>query len=285
MAVAGDFWSYQQGNWNTTKLALRCISFVLSIIIIGLSVNTSLRLLGWPAFAFYYLLDWWFALPITLIALALDFAELLSSFLRKRNPGLPPGLHIGIELVLLGGNIVALVFLGGSVPGEDYSPYEPSPVFIRPEKIATLAFIGIFTIVRFILFVTACVDTHRYQTAVQVEMIVQALRRQNINDPAAAALAHNVVYNNREPIALPEYPQIYRPSQEHYGPPEQYPVLPENQKFLGATSRESEEPILLTIEEGCGYEDISDAEDARNPHFTNIAINKGWPNTSNRLRM
>ncbi|KAI0975781.1 hypothetical protein F4678DRAFT_457134 [Xylaria arbuscula] len=237
MAAADDFRSYHQGSWNTTKFVLRCISLVLSIIIIGLSVNTSLRLLGWPTFTYYFLLDWWFALPITLIAIALDFAELLSSFLRKRNPGLPPGLHIGIELVLLGGNIVALVFLGSSIPSEDYSPYDISPKFIRPEKIAVLTFIGIFTIVRFILFVTACVDTHRYQTAVQVEMIVQALRRQNINDPAAAALAHNVVYNNnREPIPLPEYPQVYRPSQEHYGPPEHYPVLQENQKFLGDMS-------------------------------------------------
>ncbi|KAI0434821.1 hypothetical protein F5Y09DRAFT_189541 [Xylaria sp. FL1042] len=233
MAHEGSFWSHHQGRWNATKFVLRSISFVLSIIIIGLSVNTSIRLLEWPAYADWIRLDWWFSLPVTLLSIALDFAELLFSFLWKRNPGLPPGWHIGIELVLLGGNIVALIFLAGSIPVRSFDPFDDSPYFLRSIKIATLAFIGIFTIIRFILFVIASVDTHRYHTAAQVEMIVQALRQQNIQDPATAALVHNAMYPNRPPIPLQEYPQTHRPSQEPYYKPEYYPELPENQKFLG----------------------------------------------------
>ncbi|KAI0805491.1 hypothetical protein GGR55DRAFT_279199 [Xylaria sp. FL0064] len=232
MAHEGGFWSHHQGSWNATKFVLRSISFVLSIIIIGLSVNTGIRLLDWPDYSFWILLDWWFTLPITLLSIALDSAEFLCCFLRKRNPGLPPGWHIGVELVLLGGNIVALVWLARALPSINFNPYGVSPYFLRSIKVATIAFVAIFTIIRFILFVIACVDTHRYHTAVQVEMIVQALRQQNIQDPATAALVHNAMYPNRPPIPLPEYPPPHRPSQEPYYKPEYYPELPENQKFL-----------------------------------------------------
>ncbi|KAI0913766.1 hypothetical protein F4823DRAFT_501635 [Ustulina deusta] len=232
MAHEGGFWSSHQGTWNATKLILRSISFVVSIIIIVVSVDVSVRLLEWSDYAVYVLLDLWFALPITFFSIALDGAELAFSFLWKRNPGLPPGWHIGTELALLGGNIVALIFLSNSIPGGYDYQYGDALALIRPLKITTISFVAFFSIVRFVLFVIACVDTHRYHTAAQVEMIVRALRQQNINDPASAALVHNAMHPNRQPIPLQEFPLMQRPSQEPYNKPEFYPELPENQKFL-----------------------------------------------------
>ncbi|KAI1427382.1 hypothetical protein F5Y12DRAFT_712187 [Xylaria sp. FL1777] len=232
MAHEGDFWSCHQGSWNKTKFVLRSISFVASIIIIGVSINTSIRLVNWAGYEYYILLDWWFTLAVTLLSIALDFSELSFSFLWKRNPGLPPGWHIGIELVLLGGNIVGLVFIIGAIPQDNQFLFDNPPQFIRPLRITTIAFLALFTAVRFILFVIACVDTHRYHAAAQVEMIVQALRQQNINDPATTALVHNAIQPNRPPITLQEYPYMQRPSYEPRSQPELYPELSENQKFL-----------------------------------------------------
>lgn len=50
------------------KLVMRCISFVISIVMIGLSVNASIRLMEWSGYAdfggSYTYLTWWFAVPV-----------------------------------------------------------------------------------------------------------------------------------------------------------------------------------------------------------------------------
>ncbi|KAJ8133495.1 hypothetical protein O1611_g129 [Lasiodiplodia mahajangana] len=240
MANEGGLWSHHQGGWNVTKLVLRCLSFVLSIVIIGLSVNEGIRLSGASDARRFYT-SWWFTLPLALISIGVDGAELIFGFLWKRNPGIHPGWHIGIELVLLGGNIVALIFISSTIPGY-YGYYYDDPNFARAIShllIVTVAFVGIFTVNRFILFVIACVDTHRYHTAAQVQLIVQTLRQQNLNDPATAAIIHqyNSLYpanytNNPQHIPIPDHPQMARPPYEPSDEVTLYPELPENQKFL-----------------------------------------------------
>ncbi|KAI1120772.1 hypothetical protein F5Y10DRAFT_117242 [Nemania abortiva] len=232
MADKGELWSYHQGRWNATKLALRCLSFVLSIVIIGLSANQGVRVSNLSEDHWGFYINWYFTLPITLISIGTDGTELMFSFLWKRNPGLHPGWHIGIELALLGGNIVALIFISTTIPGDYTYYYFPDfPRDLGHIIIATVAFLGIFTVNRFILFVIACVDTHRYHTAAQVQLIVQTLRQQNLNDPTTAAIIHNSMYptNNSKPVPLQDLPQAVRPSDEAT----LYPELPENQKFLG----------------------------------------------------
>ncbi|GAW15626.1 hypothetical protein ANO14919_050430 [Xylariales sp. No.14919] len=229
----GDFWSYHQGRWNATKLGFRCFSFVVSIIIIGIAVNDSLRILEWSN-DYGFLLDWYFTLPVTLFSITLDSIELAFTAFWKRNPGLHPGFHIGTELALLGGNITAFIFLSSSIPTENDYYYIPSlSREVRPLKIAVLSFLGVFTTTRFILFVMGSVDTHRHHTAAQVEMIVRALRQQNIDGPVSAAQVHNAIHPNRQPIPLQEFPPAIRPSQDTYNKPEYYRELPDNQKFLG----------------------------------------------------
>ncbi|TRX98479.1 hypothetical protein FHL15_000553 [Xylaria flabelliformis] len=238
MADEGSWWSYHRGKWNATKLILRCSSFVFGIIIIGLSVNNGVRVRNWVEYEDYFRIDWWFTLPVTLLSIVVDCAELISIFLRKRNPGIPPGWHIGIELVLLGGNIVALVFIASLIPPDAGFAYgAQAPLSLRPFQIASVSFLGIFTVVRFILFVIACVDTHRYHTAAQVEAIVQALRRTNIDDARTAAIIHNLSYptnhiDYRQPASSNEFPYTMRPTQDLSDESTLYRELPDNQKFL-----------------------------------------------------
>ncbi|KAI0096780.1 hypothetical protein GGR51DRAFT_553371 [Nemania sp. FL0031] len=237
--MGGRLWSHHQGGWNVTKLVLRCFSFVLSIIIIALSVNEGIRVSnGFNYRSGFFYINWWFTLPVSLISIVADGADLLFGFLWKRNPGIHPGWHIGLELVILGGNIVSLVFISSTIPG--YYGYNYDDSFYLTTShivIATVAFVGIFTINRFILFVIACVDTHRYHTAAQVQLIVQTLRQQNLNDPTTAAIIHNSLYpasytKSPQPAYIQDHPPMARPP---YRPSDEvtlYPELPENQKFL-----------------------------------------------------
>ncbi|KAI1156274.1 hypothetical protein F4825DRAFT_404656, partial [Nemania diffusa] len=238
MANEGGLWSYHRGRWNTTKFVLRCLSFVLSIGIIGVSVNEGIRVLGLPGYGWRFYVDWWFTLPIALISIGVDCAELTFSFLWKRNPGLHPGWHIGIELALLGGNLVALIFISSTIPSEGAYYYDPNlPRFLQSLAVAVVTLLGIFTINRFVLFVIACVDTHRYHTAAQVELIVQTLRQQNLNDPTTAAIIHNAMYptsyiNHRQSIPLQELPKTTSSAHDHSDGSTLQPELPENHKFL-----------------------------------------------------
>ncbi|KAI3327114.1 hypothetical protein HD806DRAFT_383224 [Xylariaceae sp. AK1471] len=254
MANAATLLSCHRGRWNVIKLCLRCISFVLSILIIGLSVNEGIRKRSWyeshpGGSPFGY--AWWFCLPITLLSISLDGYELTSTVIRKRSPGIHPGWHVGVEIVLLGGNIVALIFISSQfsefanwdvyVYGQSYFP----PISLRPLKIAIVAVVGVFTLIRFILFIFACVDTERYLTTARVELIVQVLRQQNINgDPAAAPIINNSIHpqvtqhRNQayydKPTSLEGPPHtIWSPTQLS-SEPAFYPELPENTKFLAA---------------------------------------------------
>ncbi|KAI0521600.1 hypothetical protein F5B22DRAFT_544619 [Xylaria bambusicola] len=232
----GSFLSNHQGRWNVTKLVLRSISFFIGIIIIGLSAGDGVHIL---TVGDDYLLDWAYTFPVVFVTFATDAVELGLGFLWKRNPGIRPGWHIGAELVLLGGNVVALYLLSQRFP-PDYGWFNGNRIYstIRSIKAALIAFESILAIDRFILFVMACVDTHIYHTAVQVQMIVQALRQQNANDPTTAGLVNNAMYLEQQGIPTHGYQQMPRPSHEPYPTPEYYRELPDNQKFQGDIRRQ-----------------------------------------------
>jgi hypothetical protein len=223
------------------KLVLRCASFVISIVMIGLSVNASIRLMNWPGFenfgGSYTYLTWWFTVPVAIISILLDLTELIVSVVRKHNPGLHPGWHIGGELVLLGGNITALIFTSIMIPSRDlyYVVFNP-PLIVYGLTIAVISFLGLFTLLRFALFVIASIDTHRYHTAAQVRLIVQALRQQNFDDPTTAAAIQKSLYPKNSINHYPQTPfqdfqqtQFPHESGNQSGP---YRELPDNDKFL-----------------------------------------------------
>ncbi|KAI1203508.1 hypothetical protein F5X97DRAFT_283165 [Nemania serpens] len=245
MANKGGLWSYHQGRWNITKLVLRSISLVLGFALVGVSVPDALLVSEWSGYNSYPTPDWWFILPIIIVSTGLDCAELASSIVWKRNPGLHPGCHIAGELVILGGNLVAFSFISPSVDISTTWYYDSTfPRAVGPLKAALIAFLGLFTADRFILFVIACVDTHRHHATAQVELIVKALRQHNIGDhnirdPATAEIIHNSLYppshpNNRQPVPVHEFPPKTRPVHEPGDDAIFYRELPDNQKFLGS---------------------------------------------------
>ncbi|KAI1181079.1 hypothetical protein F4777DRAFT_953 [Nemania sp. FL0916] len=241
VASKATWWSYHESGWNRSKLILRCCSFLLSIIVLGISAREGVRVDYWQNYDVYLYRDWLFTVPLTLFSIALDGVELVLGTLWKRNPGVHPGWHVGGELAILGGNITALIFLGSTVP-TNYDlfgqPFDPYPTEARNLMIGIIVFLGLFTADRFVLFVIACVDTHWHHTAAQVEFIVKTLRQQTANDPATAAIIHSLHPSNhigyRQPLQDLHLPQMAQPA---YKPnsgdnSEFYLELPENQKFL-----------------------------------------------------
>jgi hypothetical protein len=64
MANKGGLWPYHRGGWNATKLALRCFSFIVSLGVIGTSVNEGIRVANLPDYRWRFSIDWWITVPI-----------------------------------------------------------------------------------------------------------------------------------------------------------------------------------------------------------------------------
>jgi hypothetical protein len=87
------------------------------------------------------------------------------------------------------------------------------------------------------LFVIACLDTHSHTTNAQVQLIVQALRQQDNDKPAAY---NNTIFQQAiEQMNHPDYGRQnplqelpIRSPQELSNESGFYPELPGNQKFL-----------------------------------------------------
>ncbi|KAI8630804.1 hypothetical protein F5Y19DRAFT_426431 [Xylariaceae sp. FL1651] len=187
MAVIQYIKSHHQGSWNIAKLTLRCTSFVISVVLIGLSADEGVRTAIWvkatPQFYHFATPGWYFCLPIALYSIILDSTELICAFMRKRNPGISSGWHVGAELFLLGGYVVALSFLRFSLADNSdiYFKHIP-PKILASLDISLISFTAAFSAVRFVLFVMACIDTHRYNNATQIERILHALRQADIDE-------------------------------------------------------------------------------------------------------
>ncbi|KAI0201819.1 hypothetical protein F4808DRAFT_99592 [Astrocystis sublimbata] len=246
MAGKHNWWSYHQGPWNATKCILRCVSFVSIVIATGLTIENGVR----PGLPSRLGIDWWITLPYAIPSIIVDSIELTCSILRKRNPGIPPGWHIGAELVLIGGCLVALVFLSSAILSATYgyrsvdNPLAP-PLSFRSSQIADVTFIVLFLLVRVILLVFASVDTHRYRQAAEVKLIARALRRQNLDESLTAMILHNLT-NPKNPQSPKNQIDLEQPPPSHdfdfvhkmlpmpYPNDEsaQYRELPDNTKFL-----------------------------------------------------
>ncbi|KAI8633569.1 hypothetical protein F5Y19DRAFT_245524 [Xylariaceae sp. FL1651] len=199
MAGEADIESKHQRMWNITKIFLRCFSFILGVLMVGLSVNDGLRLQSWyesnrgsyhPRYPY-----WYFHLPIALVSAIVDCSEWLFTFIRKRTPGIPPGWHIGLELALLSASLVTLVFTKNLINNMAF-PYADGPIprHLQSLRIALLFITGLFSIVRFLLFTIACVDTHMYRRSMHKERVVRTLRELKIIEDVAADRADHLLY-------------------------------------------------------------------------------------------
>ncbi|KAI0389567.1 hypothetical protein F5Y17DRAFT_114399 [Xylariaceae sp. FL0594] len=242
------FLSYHQGPYNLTKLSLRILSGMLCVVLIGVSVEDSRR-----TYQSHVDRDdnpdsvtrsWWMTVPTVLIALGLDGIELTMSALRKQNPGIHPGWHIGIELVIWGGLSTTIGFGGIDLTITEY--WDPDvkvePDWVLSVKTALVSLLSVLFFIRVITFVFACIDTHRHVKATQLNMIMEALQRRNNYMAAGPSSTASFLHPPSGPplyqqaIDLQnEMSQAGKTTRRHDGPFGYNPELMEaNQKFLAS---------------------------------------------------
>ncbi|KAL7627395.1 hypothetical protein AAE478_001588 [Parahypoxylon ruwenzoriense] len=167
--------------WTVCKLILTILSTVLSIIILALACVFA----GEEGYADFTA---WYAIPITVIAILWNGAELITYGVRARKDvkrGIHPGAHVGMHLCFWLASIFAILFtvsLSISVQStiqhcaeadndrysyysycDDY--YYSNGSYMNDMYLPTLramaALFCLSTINHFVLFVFACIDTHK----------------------------------------------------------------------------------------------------------------------------
>ncbi|KAK6844165.1 hypothetical protein PG995_014275 [Apiospora arundinis] len=118
-------------KWYWAKLALTLASVLFSVILLGLGLGISLR----PTDTFYTGTYAWVIVPVVVVCIIWDLAELITLFTCGRHrkgdqqqpqqegqkqstarDGIHPGAHVGVDLVLwLAGIFVVLFTISGSV--------------------------------------------------------------------------------------------------------------------------------------------------------------------------
>ncbi|KAJ2893401.1 hypothetical protein MKZ38_008706 [Zalerion maritima] len=152
---------YQSPAWRKIKLAIRllCMAGTIAVIALGLqiAVEYNTKYGYWPRLILY-------TGPVTLVVTFWDLVEMLVACIRKSGRGMHPGAHVALELIwwtnLLYVSYVtiqaALILQNDGYPDNDD--------YYRRVAVSA-AVITTFCFFRFILFIRACVETHRRRMA------------------------------------------------------------------------------------------------------------------------
>ncbi|KAI0161734.1 hypothetical protein GGR52DRAFT_137964 [Hypoxylon sp. FL1284] len=167
--------------WTVTKLVLTIFTTMLGIIIIGLSCVFVAEEGDGAASAYY-------SLPIAVLSVLWNGAELITFCVRARKDvqrGIHPGAHVGMDLVFWIAGVFGVLFsvmvtisLEGMIMDcerakdssygywsycDDYHYQDDSYMndMYLPTLRAVVAMFCLFTITHFVLFVMACIETHR----------------------------------------------------------------------------------------------------------------------------
>lgn len=173
----------QSSAYIATRLGLTALSLVWGIVIIGL---TSALLSDGDSASNVA----WYAYPVSIVSVLWNAAELITYFVRKRKQvprGIHPGAHVGLHLILwlVGAFSILLTttvlysamyglrscqhqdddpdsysYYGYSYCGE-FQPYDHYESSVLPAIRGLLAIFALWTINHFVLFVLACIDTHK----------------------------------------------------------------------------------------------------------------------------
>lgn len=158
-------------RWNIAKMALRGSDLVSAIIVVALSI--------------YYLFTWYnlwisviFTLPASGAVFIWEVAELITLCARGGRTGIHPGAHVGLHLVFWMYLLVGLVFFGiwGAPRAiDDYSYYYYSvETPAAGPAYALMVFMAIMTILNFVLFVRACVETAQINRQARTVFMIPA---------------------------------------------------------------------------------------------------------------
>ncbi|KAH6678776.1 hypothetical protein F5X68DRAFT_263771 [Plectosphaerella plurivora] len=158
-------------RWNIAKMVLRGSDIVSAIIVLALSI--------YYLFAFYNLwLSIIFTLPASGAVLIWEVAELITLCARGGRTGIHPGAHVGLHLVfwmyLLVGLVFFAIFAAYNVIDEySYYYYDLDTPTAGPAY-AIMAFLAIMTILNFVLFVRACVETAQINRQARTVFMIPA---------------------------------------------------------------------------------------------------------------
>ncbi|MCJ1450046.1 hypothetical protein MMC28_000374 [Mycoblastus sanguinarius] len=196
------------------KLGIRAAStFFAFIAMILFAVTTSLSITNYGGN------DWTDGLPLAPVLLALIYNPLYL-FLLVRRHGRPihPGWHVAVDLLIWGLAIPAIVFsvgvgwfwvwqpvildVDGFVPCDDWNYWseecQPLIYTLGRMEIAANVFLAFILIIHFILFVFACIATHKWRKASKRS----AAERRNIE----------LQYHRSPEEHLSQQPPAYTPS-------------------------------------------------------------------------
>ncbi|OTA58449.1 hypothetical protein K449DRAFT_385859 [Hypoxylon sp. EC38] len=226
-------------SWTTSKLILTIFLVVVAIIILALScvfVNED----GDAQWSAAY------ALPISILSILWNGAELITFAVRSRKDvkrGIHPGAHVGLHLCFWIASVFGVLFTVGmsisvqavlrdcaEMANSRYTYYSycdedgyQNPDYINgtylPMLRAMTALFCMMTVVHFVLFVVACIDTHKRNLLRPAGFVMPAVPPAGVYYPPPPPAVPGVA---PYPYAMPVPPMP--PQQMHYAP--QQPNMP-----------------------------------------------------------
>ncbi|KAI1081807.1 hypothetical protein F5B20DRAFT_58171 [Whalleya microplaca] len=242
-------------SWTVSKLVLTILSLVFAVVIMALSCIFAGEGSDAEVTAYY-------ALPISIIAILWNGAELITFCARARKDvkrGIHPGAHVGMHLCFWLACIFAIlitivVYLGILGRMEDCEEYQDSRYYSRyygycssdyhyqlsggmtdmylPTLRAVIALWCLALIDHFVLFVMACIDTHKRNLMKPAGFVMPPCPPGMYYAPPPGATPY---YPYPMPMPPPQARFAPQPNAESVAsPPPQNPQAPQNyQSFAG----------------------------------------------------
>ncbi|KAJ2999208.1 hypothetical protein NUW58_g63 [Xylaria curta] len=169
-----------QRKWNIIKVILRIISLALSITDTAelVTIETASTTLDyWPVVAF----------PVLAGFILWDVIEFIVMIARGGTAkGIHPGAHVGVELILWLGSVFTIVAQAvkanwSQLGAPDYVLEERALLPWVRVALTQFSFLGLLVILRFVLFVRACVEVDRRKKDRRVQQLVFAIQKQGRN--------------------------------------------------------------------------------------------------------
>ncbi|KAI1438288.1 hypothetical protein GGR50DRAFT_486863 [Xylaria sp. CBS 124048] len=160
-----------QRNWNIAKVVLRSLCLAVGLVIMA---ELIMLLYTREAFLQYNLKPVFFVIGP---GIAWDLVEFITMLIRRSiAKGVPLGVHVGAELVLWLGCIAALIIqiegiIGGTMDAN----------FVVVVTLSQLGFLVFLVLLRFVLFVRACVEVDRLKRDQRVRDLVFAIQKHGWN--------------------------------------------------------------------------------------------------------
>ncbi|KAH7039603.1 uncharacterized protein B0I36DRAFT_357011 [Microdochium trichocladiopsis] len=209
--------------WHITKIVLGSASLVFSIILVALSAASWTLSDGYA-----YELVW--VIPVAGVAICWQVAEFITICARTGHKSIHPGAHVALHLLLWLGFLVNVIldgfnagYLAEYLSDYDDYGYSPSSYYYgyynfmisgqyQSITYALLAFSALLLIIHFTLFVRACIETHKRNSA------DRAVRYIYVQQP---------MYYPGQQFTPQQLMQMQMQQQQFYGQPQpQQPVVP-----------------------------------------------------------